>query len=225
MKDTNKETRQTKRVNLKRPHLVTAEFHIRGMSDSPYVQHKFPEKIRNEMLAKHMKGSTAGKDKPKREAKDPAKLMEQATHHSRDGWIGIPAPSFRNAMISACRLVDFKMTMAKITVFIEADGQDPEDRTPLVRIEGEPVRFDSMTRNATGVPDVRIRPLWDSWSAKVRVRYDADQFTVEDVAALMMRAGLQVGIGEGRPDSKKSAGMGWGLFEVIGEPETAASAK
>lgn len=31
---------------------------------------------------------------------------------------------------------------------------------------------------------------------------------------LLSRAGLQVGIGEGRPDSKKSAGMGYGLFTV-----------
>jgi len=26
--------------------------------------------------------------------------------------------------------------------------------------------------------------------------------------------GLQVGIGEGRPDSKNSAGMGWGMFTI-----------
>jgi hypothetical protein len=26
--------------------------------------------------------------------------------------------------------------------------------------------------------------------------------------------GMQVGIGEGQPDSKNSAGMGWGLFEL-----------
>jgi len=31
---------------------------------------------------------------------------------------------------------------------------------------------------------------------------------------LLARAGLQVGIGEGRPDSKNSAGMGWGLFQI-----------
>jgi len=33
---------------------------------------------------------------------------------------------------------------------------------------------------------------------------------------LLARVGMQVGIGEGRPDSKNSAGMGWGLFEVVG---------
>ena len=49
------------------------------------------------------------------------------------------------------------------------------------------------------------------------MRYDADQFTAVDIANLMMRVGVQVGIGEGRPDSKTSTGMGWGTFEVINE--------
>ena len=48
----------------------------------------------------------------------------------------------------------------------------------------------------------------------MRVRFDADQFTLTDVANLLMRVGMQVGIGEGRPFSKNSNGMGWGLFDL-----------
>ena len=51
----------------------------------------------------------------------------------------------------------------------------------------------------------------------VRIRYDADMFAQEDIYNLMMRVGQQVGIGEGRPDSKNSAGMGWGLFDLDAE--------
>ena len=57
----------------------------------------------------------------------------------------------------------------------------------------------------------------EGWEADVRIRYDGDQFTASDVVNLLARAGLQVGIGEGRPDSKKSTGMGWGLFEIAKE--------
>jgi hypothetical protein len=39
-------------------------------------------------------------------------------------------------------------------------------------------------------------------------------FSLDDISNLLMRVGLQVGLGEGRPDSKKSAGMGWGTFEI-----------
>jgi hypothetical protein len=48
----------------------------------------------------------------------------------------------------------------------------------------------------------------------LRFRYDADQFTASDVVNLIARAGMQVGICEGRPDSSNSTGMGWGTFEI-----------
>ena len=60
--------------------------------------------------------------------------------------------------------------------------------------------------------------MWrEGWEAVVRIKYDADMFTLTDVANLLMRAGAQVGIGEGRPDSRKSCGIGWGIFDLIGE--------
>ena len=39
--------------------------------------------------------------------------------------------------------------------------------------------------------------------------------THADVVNLIARVGIQVGIGEGRPDSKMSAGLGYGLFELV----------
>jgi ribosomal protein S17 len=71
-----------------------------------------------------------------------------------------------------------------------------------------------MARVETGQPYVTVRAAYHDWSAKVKIRWDADQFTVEDVSNLLARVGQQVGIGEGRPDSKNSAGMGWGTFDV-----------
>jgi hypothetical protein len=42
-----------------------------------------------------------------------------------------------------------------------------------------------------------------------------DQFKMADVLNLVSRCGMQVGIGAGRPDSKASAGCGFGLFNVV----------
>lgn len=53
------------------------------------------------------------------------------------------------------------------------------------------------------------------WEATVRVRYDANVFTPAEVEQLMDRAGIQFGIGEGRPGSKNSGGTGWGTFERV----------
>jgi hypothetical protein len=56
--------------------------------------------------------------------------------------------------------------------------------------------------------------MYRKWAATLRIRYDAGMLTADDVVNLISRVGLQVGIGEGRPDSKDSAGIGFGLFEI-----------
>lgn len=199
-------------VQITAPKIEVVRFHIKGTA--PYVQARFSAKAMQAMMDKHAEGSTA-KGKKVREARDFDADFQNAKHISVEGWQGMPAGAFRAAMISACRLVGFKMTLAKLSVFIEADGFDRVDGIPLIRFYGEPERVDMAVRNATGVADIRVRPMWRKWRAEVRVRYDADQFTLADVTNLMLRVGAQVGIGEGRPDSRESAGLGWGTFEIV----------
>lgn len=207
-------------VTIQAPRFERAEFHIIGTA--PYVQCKFSEKARQEMHDKHAAGSTSAKGK-KREPKDFDAAYRAATHRDADGHCGIPAPAFRNALISACRVVGFAMTRAKLSLFVEADTFDADDGTPLVFISPEPHYSELAVRNETGVPDLRARPMWDpGWRATVRVSWDADQFTLDDVSNLLLRAGMQVGVGEGRPDSKRSAGMGWGVFRIENEQEGTA---
>jgi hypothetical protein len=200
-------------VVIKPANIQTAKFTIRGTA--PYVQARFTAKAMQAMMSKMAEGGAA-KGKKVREARDFEDDYRQAMHISTEGWHGIPAGAFRQAMISACRLVGFKMTLAKLSVFVKADGFDVVDGVPLVRItKGQPERMDMAVRNQTGVADIRIRPMWREWQAEVNVSYDADQFKLEDVTNLMQRVGLQVGIGEGRPDSRESAGLGWGTFELV----------
>jgi len=118
-------------------------------------------------------------------------------------------------------MVGFKMTHARCSVFVVADGFDADDATPLVRItKGEPQYLELAVRLETGVCDIRPRPMWEpGWEANVRIRFDADQFSVSDVANLLLRAGAQIGVGEGRPFSKNSKGMGWGMFRLAEEGE------
>ena len=197
------------------PNFEEAEFRIIGTT--PLVLNAFSAKAREQIKAKMASGQRANKER-KREPKDFMAAYEGALHRSTEGWLGIPASAFRAAMISACRIVGFKMTVAKLALFVEPDGFDAVDGTPLVRItKGEPRYVEHVVRNETGVVDIRPRPMWDpGWEARVRIRWDSDQFSADDVANLLLRAGLQVGIGEGRPDSPNSAGMGWGLFKVAG---------
>ncbi len=199
-------------LTIPAPKFRTATFKLVGTA--PYMQARFAQKAMNAMAEKMRAGSTAAKGKT-RSARDFNDDFLQAQHISEDGWVGIPASAFRKAMISACRIVNFKMTLAKLSLFVERDGLDKVDGTPLVKLDAPPPEMSVMpVRNATGVMDLRARPQWRKWGVTIRVRYDADQFLLADVTNLVNRVGCQVGIGEGRPDSRESAGMDMGTFEI-----------
>lgn len=204
---------QKELTNVPAPNFQTAKFKLIG--NAPFVSNKFSQEARDMMKAKQEAGSQAKKG-TKRDPKDFEKGYVGSMHIMDDGSKGIPASSFRAAMISACRLVGFKMTIAKLSVFVIADGIDKDDGSALVRItKGEPKRVDSFVKNETGVADIRPRAHWDpGWEAILTVKFDADQFSQTDVHNLLTRVGVQVGVGAGRPDSKSSTGQGWGTFDV-----------
>ena len=190
----------------------SAKIRIEGVS--PLVMNKFSSASRESMMLKQEQGSRSKKGE-KRAPKDFDAIFKGALHIMADGSYGFAAPGLRNALISACRVVGFQMTRAKLSVFVEADGIDVEDGTPLVRIEGQPVRRDVAVRLADGGTDIIARPFFEKWAAEVKLTWDADQFSASDILNLLTRAGLQVGIGAGRHDSKSSTGMGWGAFRVV----------
>lgn len=214
------ESLQPVAMRISPPKFELLRVRVRGVT--PYVQNRWSEKARAMMKEKQEAGSKRAKG-TKREAKDFIECFQAAQYRGLalgeqgEGWYGIPCTAFRNAMIRACSLVGFKMTHAKLTLFVEADGFDIKERKPLVKmLVGEPEYQEIPVRNATGVADIRPLPMWaPGWEAELRVRYDADIFDAADVLNLVSRAGLQVGIGEGRPSAPKSNGMGHGLFEVV----------
>lgn len=201
------------RISIKPLNEQTIIITIEGTA--PLVIARFSAKAQQQMRAKQEAGSVAA-SKRDRKPRDFDADYEAAKHVSSEGWCGIHAAAFRNGAIDACRAAGFVMTKAKMAVFIEPDGFDAIDGAPLVRITGgDPECWVTSTRNETGVADLRARPLWRTWGAQVRVRFDADMFTTEDVVNLMHRVGKQVGVGEGRPFSKKSNGLGFGTFNVV----------
>jgi hypothetical protein len=203
-------TKTTEAVSISAPDFGTVSILIRGTA--PLVIERFSKKA--EIMAKMAEGPSA-KNKREREARDYERDAEEARYRSEDGWEGFNASAIRAGMISACRLVGFKMTLAKLSVFVEADDFDVADGLPIIRIYGDSCVFTAHTRNATGVVDVRSRPQYRKWASVLRIKYDRSQFKMADMINLISRVGGQVGIGAGRPDSKSSAGCGWGTFEIV----------
>ena len=208
-----------KAIIVAAPNFRSVEFEIQGTA--PFVMNKFSNKAKAGMMQAmgETKGAKGRGSAAKREPVNWEEKLDGAIHYSVDGWIGIPAASFRAAAISACRIVGFKRTLAKLGIFVRPDGFDRDEGSPLVRLYGDYRPVDHVVRLATGVATVTRRPIWDAWSAKVVVDYDGDMFSNGDLYNLFSRVGLQVGIGEGRPDSKESAGMGWGTFRIVAVKE------
>lgn len=203
-------------VTITPPKFQLPVFTIEG--DAPYVQNAFTKTAQEKMHTTQAAGSTAKKGS-KREPKDFDRCFAESQHRSADGWAGIPASAFRNAMVDVCRACGYKMTHAKLAAFVVADGFDAHSKIPLVRItKGEPEYLESPVPNANSSCDLRVRAMWaPGWQARVKIRFDADMFTLADVTHLLMRAGMQVGIGAGRPYSKNSAGTGCGTFTIVEE--------
>ena len=207
-------------IQITPPNIQTALFNIEGTA--PLVIHRFDEKIKKQFGDKIIEGSKP-KGKNKFEPKNLDDICEAAKYIGETKgkrWEGFNASGVRLAMISACRTANFKMTIAKQSLFVEEDGWDIYvPLIPLVRIIGESKRTEMIAKTETGVAMLCVRPMYQPWAAKLRIRFDADLFSLSDVTNLLARAGQCVGICEGRPDSKNSGGMGWGTFRITNEKE------
>lgn len=208
-------------AQISAPNMKVCVFSVEGTA--PLVVHRFDEKIKQGFRDKIISGTTP-KAKTKFQPRDPADICEAAKYVGQSGgkrWEGFNASAIRNAMISACRLVNFKMTLAKLSIFVLEDGRDVFNPLfPLIRIDGKSEISEMIGQTETGVAMLCIRPMYFPWKAQIRIRFDGDQFSVSDVSNLLARVGEQVGLCEGRPDSKNSAGMGWGTFRITNEKQS-----
>jgi len=189
---------------------------VRVEGTAPLMLHKFSEKMRKQIEAKQ---TATDKTSAKRQPKDYAAEFNAARYQARTGnWDGIPAGAFRAAMIAACRRVDgLPMTQAKGAFFIIADGRDETDGTPLIKIDGKVEHDTRPVRLESGVADLRNRPRYDSWACELKIQFDADLLSANDVANLLARAGATVGVGELRPQGPNSYGGDFGMFRVTSQ--------
>jgi hypothetical protein len=201
-------------ITIKPLKIKYAKFHIEG--DSPYLQNKWTDEAINKLRSGMAEGTKSAKKRTGREARAFDGEYVKAMHVSIEGWPGIPVAAFRGALVRACKLAGFAMTDAKLAIDIIPDGYDARGYG-LVQIQGKPENSEMLVVNSTGVPDIRCRPIWRNWGVDLGVSYDGDTFTIEDVSNLINRAGAQVGIGAGRPDSKRSIGLGYGKFRTLQE--------
>lgn len=195
-------------VDIPAPDFRWLEVEVEG--DSPLVVHKFSEKARRTILDKQMK-----KAKPGREAKDPKACYEGAMYKlaprkGKKDRYGFPVVGFKSAMSAAgFRYLGLKDRVSvQGALFIE--GEETKDGT-MAEIIGTPEMREDMVRLSTGVADIRFRPAFFPWRAKLRIKYNAGFISDVQIVHLLDTAGFSVGVGEWRPEKKGQ----WGTFHVV----------
>src|SRR5262249_8031350 len=158
-------------------------------STAPYVQNRFANYKRDEMVEKQKAGSSQAKTRRAKPPKDFEKGYKGSMHIAQEGWHGIPATAIRNAMIEACRLTEMDMVRAKMCIRIVPDGLNAENLEPLIKIDGKPQMFLDRVRIGINQTDILPRCLFPKWQARVTIQWDADVFTAQDVFNLLARAG------------------------------------
>jgi hypothetical protein len=172
-------------IVIKQPEILSLVFEIVGTS--PLIQNNFSQKSVEQMLAKHM-----GINVP-RENKKPRELIERAKILNEEGRVCIPPAAFKKGMLSAAaQIKTLKKTHLRPGIFIE--GQS----IPITYDRFIP-RMDIVRTAGIGrQPDVRFRPSFDGWRARLIVQF-SDAFHAQSIVDLLNRAG-RIGVGEWRPE-------------------------
>lgn len=173
------------------------------VGDSPLIVHAWSEKARRQMLDKMMKRATKA-----REVRDPEAEIEACFYRMPNGAFGFPAVGLKAAIVAAARFVEFKMTVLRGALHIDAE---------LLPVIGEPRPREDMVRVGMGAADIRFRPEFPDWRMPVTISFNAGVVSAEQIANLINTAGFGVGIGEWRPER----GGSYGRFHVATAEESA----
>ena len=178
---------------------------------APAIQNCFNQKVIEEMLRKHM-GLPV-----QREKKVPADCIERAIVRNTQEAICFPPTAFKKAMLTAAMQVKgLKKTTLRSSLFVEG-GSIPITYSRMVP------RMDMVRTSGQGhTPDVRFRPSFEDWKARLILLF-SDMLPPETVTDLLNRAG-NVGVGEWRPEKDGNFGT-FAVVRAIDDPKEIAEVR
>lgn len=188
-------------IVIQQPTILSVGLEVTGTSD--LIQNKFSQKSVEAMLRKHMGISV------QRESKKPRQVLEEATVYNTDGRVALPPTGFKLAMISAAsQLKGLKKTQLRTALFVVGNS------IPITYEKMIPRMDITRTSGIGRTPDIRFRPSFTNWKARMIVQF-SDTLTVQSVVDLLNRAG-NVGVGEWRPEKNGT----FGTFRVTRHIDT-----
>jgi len=208
-------------VGIELPKLDIRLMEVTVVGDSPLIVHAWSEKAKKEMLDKQMKRAKSAK-----EAKDPNADFEACMYRLADGGYGFPSVAFKAAAVTAgTSVAGLTKIQARQAFHILGEDADiagafegSKSRVNLIRIGGDaPSMREDMVRVGMGTADLRYRPEFADWHAKLLVRYNANVLSESQILNLLNVAGFAVGVGEWRPEKDGQ----YGMFHVATEVDMA----
>jgi len=183
-------------ISILQPQERLIGLEIRGTAS--LIQNNFAQKSVEQMLRKHMGLSV------QRETKKPREVLEAATIRNLDGKVCVPPTAFKKGMLTAAMQVKgLKKTQLRTQLFVEGRS------IPISYDEMTPRMDICRTSGMSRTPDVRFRPEFTNWKARLVIAY-ADALNEQTIVDLLQRAG-KVGVGEWRPEKDGT----FGTYEVV----------
>jgi len=180
-----------KSIVIDQPTILSVGLEVVGTA--PLIQNRFSQKSVEQMLRKHMGISV------QRESKKPREVLEDATDYNMDKRVSLKPTAFKLSMLTASiQLKSLKKTQLRAALFVQGNS------IPITYGSSTPGMDIVRTSGIGRVPDIRFRPYFHDWKARMIIQF-ADTLTVQTVVDLLNRAG-QVGVGEWRPEKNGTFG-------------------
>lgn len=179
------------------------EITIPVVGTTPLLMDKMPEATIIGILEKQT-GISKGNKKAKR---DIHKEVGEAVHVTNRGQVGFPASGFKRGMMEATSFVGDKMFSKKLVsgsvrIINSEDGLIPiifKKRDTLKHVIGHNMKF---------------TPQFHGWSCELRILYDANNISAQDIVTLVNYAGFYSGIGAWRPKCRDGGSGEYGAYSV-----------
>lgn len=167
-------------------------------------------------------GGKAAKAKPiPRTEKVLMQEYEHSLYHvaGKKGKFGLPAAGFKKSMIELGKNkandgIDGAHIMRNVWVLSDCKSTYGEDLVAIRCSEPRPQRDMGINSGMTGAPRVISRAEIDTWEATLRVKFNTNAFTAEEVFNMINRCGMEDGWG----GKRIGKGHTHGGYEVASKP-------
>jgi hypothetical protein len=182
---------------------------IRGTS--PLLIHRFSENSEQAKPTRRMSTSN----------RDPREEATKAAYIAADGTFYFSAFSIPGAMGNAGANHKMRGSRKSLRFVVPSAVRVTSEAITILNGNGPAKDFEvdarPVTIPATKGRIMRYRPRFDCWGAKFTLTLDDNNLSVEDAHQLLNEAGVQIGIGDFRPEKRGP----FGCFRVVSFQEAA----